>query len=119
MKPAFNSWLAQRPLQNPSAPPTPFATSSYRRPGVAASRDIDRQADQAFAQGQHANAISDAFQQGATVLALALFFGGIGQVFKVRTARIVLLVIAGVAVVAGFLRLFSLPLQVLGLGPPG
>ena len=119
MKPAFNAWLAQRPLHNPSAPPTPFAAAPYQRPGLAAAQELDRQGDQTFAKGQHANAVSDAFEQGATVLALALFFGGIGQVFKVRTARLVLLVIAGAAVVVGFLRLFSLPLQILGFGLPG
>jgi hypothetical protein len=119
MKPAFNAWLASRPLQNPSAPATPFATAQYQRPGLAAGRELDRQADRTFAEGQHDNAVSDAFQQGATVLALALFFGGIGQVFKARTSRIVLLSIAGVAVVLGFLRLLSLPLQILGLGTPG
>ena len=119
MKPAFNDWLAQQPLKNPSAPTTPFATTIYQRPGRADSQKLDQQAEQTFAKGQYDNAVSDAFEQGSTVLALALFFGGIGQVFKMRTSRIVLLVIAGVAVVAGFLRLFSLPFQVLGLGPPG
>jgi hypothetical protein len=119
MKPAFNAWLADRPLQNPSAAPTPFAIASYQRPGQGAARALDTQADKTFAKGQHDNAVSDAFEQGATILALGLFFGGIGQVFKLRTSRIVLLSIAGVAVVAGFLRLFSLPLQLLGLGAPG
>ena len=119
MKPAFNAWLASRPLQNPSAPATPFAMSLYKRPGLAAARELDQRADQAFDQGEHDKAVSDAFEQGATILALALFFGGIGQVFKVRGARIALLMIAGVAVVAGLVRLFSLPLQILGLGAPG
>ena len=119
MKPAFNEWLGQQPLKNPSAPPTPFATTAYQRPGLAQSQKLDQQADETFNKGQYANAVSDAFEQGSTVLALALFFGGIGQVFKMRTTRMILLVIAGVAVVGGFLRLFSLPIQVLGLGPPG
>ncbi len=119
MKPAFNEWLGQQPLKNPSAPPTPFAAGSYQRPGFTESQRLDQQAEQTFAKGQYANAVFDAFEQGSTVLALGLFFGGIGQVFKMRTTRMILLVIAGVAVVGGFLRLFSLPIQVLGLGPPG
>jgi len=119
MKPAFNAWLAQQPLKNPSAPPSPFVTSLYTRPGVTRASEFERQADQTYARGQYANSVSDAFQQGATILALALFFGGIGQVFKMRTSRLVLLVIAGAATVLGFLRLLSLPLQILGLGAPG
>jgi hypothetical protein len=118
-KPAFHRWQQDDPLTDPSAPPTPFATEAYRRPGLAESQALERQADKDFRDGQYANAVSDGFQQGATMLALALFFGGIGQVFKGRTARIGLLAVAGVTLVLGLLRLFSLPLQVLGLGVPG
>jgi hypothetical protein len=118
-KPAFKDWLAERPLVDPSAAPSPFSMPSYQRPGFASARQLDAQADKAFAQGQYDRRASDAFQQGATVLALALFFGGIGQVFKVPAGRIVLLTIAVVALAIGFLRLFSLPTQVLGFYVPG
>ncbi len=117
-KPAFNAWLAEDPLTNPSAAPTPFAMPAYRRPGQDQASATDAQAEQTFNQGQYDNAVSDAFEQGATVLAVALFFGGIGQVFKGKGTRIALLTIAGVALVAGLLRVLSLPIQVLGLGPP-
>lgn len=115
-KPAFHRWLQDNPLTDPSAPPTPFATPAYRRPGLERSQSLERQADKEFKDGQYANAVSDGFQQGATMLALALFFGGIGQVFKGRTARVWLLAVASVSLVLGLLRLFSLPIQVLGLG---
>lgn len=114
-KPAFLRWMQYHPLEDPSAPPTPFATDSYRRPGLARSQALDLQADKAFEDGQYANTVSDGFEQGATMLALALFFGGIGQVFKGRSARVGLLMVACVALVIGLLRLVSLPAQVLGL----
>lgn len=115
LKPAFHVWLQDDPLHDPSAPPTPFATPAYRRPGLARSQDLERQADKDFKDGQYANAVSDGFQQGATMLALALFFGGIGQVFKGRTARVGLLAVAAVALVLGLLRMLTLPVQVLGM----
>jgi hypothetical protein len=118
-RPAFNAWMADQPLRNPSAPPTPFATSAYRSPGRAEARALDAKADMTFEKGQYDNAVSDAFEQGATVLAIALFFAGIGQVFKGRGTRIALLTVAGLALVAGLLRLVSLPIQMIGLGPPG
>jgi hypothetical protein len=118
-KPAFNAWVAEHPLTNPSAAPTPFAMAAYRSPGRAEARALDAKADQTFEKGQYDNAVSDAFEQGATVLAVALFFAGIGQVFKARGTRIALLTVAGLALVAGLLRLVSLPLQMIGLGPPG
>ena len=118
MKPAFNAWIAERPLANRSASPTPFASSAYSRPGSDSARELDLRADQSFAAGEYDNAVSDAFQQGSTLLAIALFFGGIMQVFRQKTARTVLLVVAGAALVGGLIRLFSLPLQVLGLQAP-
>ena len=116
-KPVFHRWLQDNPLQDPSAPPTPFATEGYRRPGLAKSQALDRQAEKIFQEGQYANAVSDGFEQGATMLALALFFGGIGQVFQGRTARIALLTVAVIGLAVGLLRLVSLPVQILGLHP--
>jgi hypothetical protein len=118
LKPAFNAWLAEQPFTNPSAPLSPFSTPGYKRPGRAAADRLDSEAAKAFAEGQYANAVSDAFQQSATILALALFFGGIGQVFKSRAPRLVLLTVAFIALVGGLLRLFGLPIQILGLHPP-
>lgn len=117
-KPAFNAWLAEHPLNNPSAPPSPFATEVYRRPGLDKARKLDDEADKTFAEGQYDNGVSDAFEQGSTMLAGALFFGGIGQVFKSRGPRVGLLTVAILALIAGLLRLMFLPIQVLGLQPP-
>lgn len=118
LKPAFQRWMQQKPLTNTEAPPTPFDRSNYARPGVAAARELDRKAQHAFEAGQHANRVSDAFEQGATMLAVALFFGGIGQVFKARATRVGLLVVAAVMLGVGLLRVFTLPAQILGLVSP-
>lgn len=115
LKPSFNAWLAERPLANSAAPATPFSMPSYRAPGQVRAGQFDREADAAFAEGQRANTVSDGFEQGATILALALFFGGIGQVFRTRGARIGLLAVAVLVTAAGLLRVASLPLQSLGL----
>jgi hypothetical protein len=114
-RPAFDAWLATEPLTNPAAPQTPFLMEGFQRPGKAQADALVAKADQTFERGQYANTVSDAFQQSATLLALALFFGGIGQVFKSDTARVALLTVAVLGLAAGLLRLFSLPLQVLGL----
>ena len=118
LKTAFTAWMADDPLTNPAAAPTPFATPAYRRPGHDKSDQLDRQADASYAAGRHANAVADAFQQSSAVLAVALFFGGIGQVFTRRTPRLVLLAVAGLALGFGLLRLLSLPVKILGLHIP-
>lgn len=119
LKVAFNDWAAEKPLTNPAAAPTPFAMRSYRWPGRAEAKALDEEADKTYAEGQRANAISDAFQQSSTMFSVALFFGGIGQVFKLPGARVFLVAAAILAVIAGLLRLTSLPIQILGLGVPG
>lgn len=118
LRTAFDAWMADDPMSNPTAPPTPFATPDYRRPGLDAARRLDQQADASYAAGRRANRIADAFQQSSTVLAVALFFGGIGQVFSRTTPRLVLLAVACVALLAGLLRLVSLPVEILGLHVP-
>ncbi|CAN7373290.1 hypothetical protein LJR219_002230 [Phenylobacterium sp. LjRoot219] len=118
-KPAFNEWIAADPLNNPSAPATPFVTPAYRRPGLEQSRAYDRQAEASFAAGHYANAVSDSFQQSATMLAVALFFAGIGQVFTQKKTRVALVAVAGVVLIIGLLRLFSLPMEILGLHAAG
>lgn len=118
LKVAFNAWMESDPLNSPSAPPTPFATTVYRRPGADEARALDRRADASFAAGQQANGISDAFQQSSTMLAVALFFGGIGQAFSQSKTRLIMVVVAGVVLVLGLLRLLSLPMQILGLHTP-
>ncbi len=118
LRPAFNAWMDQAPMRNPSAAPTPFVMPQYRPQERTRAAGLDRQADATFDRGQYDNAVSDAFVQSSTIMATALFFGGIGQVFKVRSARVGLLVIAVLALVVGAGRLLGLPLQILGFGPP-
>jgi len=115
LRAAFDAWAADEPMSNPAAPPTPFATPGYRRPGLDASRRLDQQADASYAAGRRASRIGDGFHQSSTVLAAALFFGGIGQVFSRTGPRLVLLAVACLALLAGLLRLFSLPMQFLGV----
>jgi hypothetical protein len=117
MRPAFNAWVRERPMTNPSAPPSPFLTPAYEWPGRKAAGELETLAEATFSAGQRANRISDAFGQSSAILATALFFGGIGQAFKLRSAKVGLLAIAIAATVLGLLRMLGLPLQVLGLTP--
>lgn len=117
MRPAFNAWIRDRPTRNPSALPTPFDMPDYRYPGREQSDALEQEGERQFVYGERANTISDAFGQGATILASALFFAGIGQVFSVRTTRVWLLVVAAMATVLGMARIAVLPLQFLGLAP--
>lgn len=109
LKPAFLAWLAKHPLKNPAAPQTPFSTGAYHPAGEEQARKLDAEADATFNTGQEDNRISDVFTQGTVFLAMALFFGGIGQVFKIRAVRLGLLLIAIVSCAVGLATIVALP----------
>jgi hypothetical protein len=102
--------MALGPLTNPAAPPGPQFMPGYRPQGSTRADGLDRQADAATRQAREANAISDRFTQGGLFLATSMFFGGIGQVFKVQRVRQALLVIAVICCAAGLLRILTLPM---------
>jgi hypothetical protein len=115
-RPAFDEWTAQKPLDNPDAAPSPFRLSSYRNAGVEQAEALTRKADAEFKAGQDSNRTSVAFTQCAVILATAMFFGGIGQVFAVRGLRILLCAVSVTACLWGLGRILILPALVFG--PP-
>jgi hypothetical protein len=109
LKPAFQAWRALNPLTNPAAPDSPFAMPDYRPAGRERGEALSAAADKAFDEGQKANGVSDVYTQGTVFLAMALFFGGIGQVFTYRYVRIGLLAIAVLSCAVGFAKVITLP----------
>jgi hypothetical protein len=106
---AFEAWRASKSLRNPDAPPTPFVDPVYRRAAEVEADATESEAVRLFQQGQRANSISDHYVQGSVVLASALFFGGMCQVFRTPKVRMALLAVAVIAVVLGMFRIFTLP----------
>ena len=108
-RPAFEQWRLTRPETNPKAPPTPFHMPGYLDRTTNAARNLERKADERFADGQRANDISDAYGQGSVILALALFMGGITQTFDTRKTRVMLLGLATFCLLLGVVRILGLP----------
>jgi hypothetical protein len=67
-RPAFERWLASRPLQNPEAAQTPFALPEYRLQALA---DADRLEAEAAAAGEEVK--TDVERAERYVLAVVLF----------------------------------------------
>jgi hypothetical protein len=90
-RPAVEAWIATRPLQNPEAPLTPFATPAYR---LAARAEADRLEAKAGVE----SALASRNIQRATnyvlcvvLFSAALFFGGISTRIKHPGTRAVVL----------------------------
>ena len=90
-KPAVEAWIATRPLKNPDAPLTPFATPQYR---LAASAEAERLEAKAGAEAAVATRnIQRAtnYVLGVVLFSTALFFGGISTRIGNPRARAVIL----------------------------
>lgn len=90
---AFNAWMATDPFTNPSAPPGPTYMPEYVQPDLAQANRFDAQADADYALGVTAGSNSDNYVRNTIFLASVLFLVGISTHFKVRAARIGLLVV--------------------------
>jgi Domain of unknown function (DUF4337) len=75
-KPAFNAWLATRPLRTAGAPPTPFAMPQYRLAAEAEAGRLDQRAEELSAQVRRNIQRASNYVLGVVLFAVALFFAG-------------------------------------------
>lgn len=107
---AFDAWMALDPLNNPEAPPSPMAMEEYRLAPDAEAHELEARADELFADGEEANNVSDIYTLTTLLFAAGLFFAAIAERFEYFRAQVILLCIAGVAVIAGILVAFGQPI---------
>ncbi|MFS0701524.1 hypothetical protein AB6N24_16250 [Cellulomonas sp. 179-A 4D5 NHS] len=108
-RPAFDEWLATRPLQDPDAPPSPFALDSYQPPGVAEAAEADARADAYFDAALRNNQRGDNYTLLTVLFALVLFFTAMSERAKRTLPRRGLLVLAGGLFVLGVVLLATFP----------
>lgn len=113
LREAFVAWMATEPLDNPKAPPSPFAMKSYRPQGYVDAAALDAKAEKEFQSAMKAKHTADTYLRGGVILATAMFFAGIGQVFKRPVDRIGLAAMAILAMVVGALQIVTLPALLL------
>jgi hypothetical protein len=109
---AFDAWRATNPETNPNAPRGPTYMPQYRQPGLARSKALDAQADDAFAAGAAAGETSDKYVRTTVFLASVLFLVGISTRFPRRGGRYALVTLGAVLLVFSVVQLAQLP------GPP-
>jgi len=107
---AFEAWIKTDPLTNPGAPASPFVVPEYQSALLTKAQRLQRRADDLFNQGQRDNDVGDRFVRATVLLAVALFFGGIGQTFKSTTIKGVLVALAFVVCALSALLVARLPI---------
>jgi hypothetical protein len=87
-KPAFEAWIALKPLDNPEAPSSPFVMSQYAPARQQAAEALQKEAGEIQAEVRAASDNSAYYIRNTLFLASALFFVGISRMYsqaKVRT----------------------------------
>lgn len=108
--PAFEAWLASRPLENPQAASSPFELPEYRLAAQEEASRLEREAGAMFEKGIAANEIGDRYVLNTVILALVLFFSSLVSNFKILFVRVTLIAIALALFILGISRLVVYPM---------
>jgi hypothetical protein len=108
-EPAFEEWIASRPLQNPEAALSPFALDAYVPPGEVEAVEADARADEYFDQALTNNQRGDDYTLVTVLFALVLFFGAFAGRFRSERASWGMVGAGGVLFLVGVGLLLSFP----------
>ena len=106
---AFNAWIATDPFNNPSAPKGPTYMPEYIQPGQAEANHLDHEADTLYSEGATDGRNADLYVRTTVFLASVLFLVGISGHFRLRTARVGLIVVGGAILVTSVVVLLTTP----------
>lgn len=108
-RPAFDAWLKMDPLKNDHAPATPFSMPNAIPAEQKHAEALALRAEDFFHAGEYAIAQTDGFLMTTVILALALFFAGIGHQFRRPLVQVGLLGLSVLMLVGGGAKMVRLP----------
>jgi hypothetical protein len=111
MKVALDAWLATKPLQNPNAPPSPFAMPDY---SLQARKESDRYlqlAEENAKAAQDADETGDGYVRQTVLFTAVLLFSGLATTLDYKPVKIGVLVLAAIVFVIALANLFTSPVQ--------
>jgi hypothetical protein len=110
--PAFNAWIATKPLKNKAAPPTPFAMPQYRLAAREEAARLDHTADELSAQVHRNIQRSTDYVLGVVLFAVALFFAGMSTKLTAPGPRKAMLVIGCIIFLAAAVWIATSPVSI-------
>ena len=108
-RPAFERWLADDPLHNQSAIPSPLLEKNYKLANTEKADKLEHIGDVRFEQGKEATENADDYVFVTVFFAVVLFFAGISLRFAWLPMRILILSLGTAILLYGGVRLLSLP----------
>jgi hypothetical protein len=111
-RPAFDAWLATKPLQTEGAPLTPFAMPQYRLAAEAEAGRLDLSAEELSAQVRRDIQRASNYVLGVVLFAVALFFAGMSTKLTAPGLRKAMLVVGYVVFVGALVWVATSPVSV-------
>jgi len=111
-RPAFQAWLATKPLTNPDAPLTPFAMPDYQ---LAATREVDRLEAKAAVAAEVAREDierADRYVLAVVLFASSLFFAGISTRLRTQWGEAAILGLGCVLFIGTVIWIATFPVSV-------
>jgi hypothetical protein len=111
-RPAFNAWLATKPLKTEGAPLTPFAMPQYRLAAKAEADRLDRSAEELSAEVRQDIQRASNYVLGVVLFAVALFFAGMSTKLSASGLRTTMLGVGSVLFVGSVVWVATFPVSV-------
>lgn len=108
-KPAVAAWLATDPVDDPDAPPSPFAMEEYVVADAVTADELSVKAEASATEARASNQNSDNYVLTAVLFATVLFFAGISSKLAQRRNRVIAVGIGVILVVVAAGILIGLP----------
>jgi ferric-dicitrate binding protein FerR (iron transport regulator) len=107
--PAFNAWVAQDPLHNTAAIPTPLLMPQYKLANLEKADALEQLGDQRFEEAKQATENADRYIFVTVLFAAVLFFAGISMRFNWLAMRLTVLGLSAIFLGYGIVRIATLP----------
>jgi hypothetical protein len=111
-EPAFEAWVATRPIRNPNAPLSPFAMPQYRLVATAEAERLERQAAAFSEEVKRHIQRADNYVLAVVLFAVSLFFAALSTRLHTFDARAAVLGLGYVLFVGTVLWLATQPVSV-------
>lgn len=111
-RPAFEAWVATKPLKTAGAPPTPFAMPQYRLAAAKEAERLDAEAEVLSAQVRRNIQRSSNYVLGVVLFAVALFFAGMSTRLASGGPRKALLAVGWILFAGAVVWIATFPISV-------
>lgn len=109
-RPAFDAWLATRPLENPNAPESPFDMAEYRLAARDEAEAMGEEAGKLSLSAEVAGSIADQYTLSIVILAGALLLAGMAHRFEWVELRIAVVAVALLVLLFSIINIVRLPI---------